>query len=122
MKMAYQLTLFNWGSFPAPHFIIRGIPSPLRPPFRHSGEGRNPEGGGVRRPDDEKTARRITIFILLCGLHKPMVIPSKAGIQKGWGAAKRPDDQKDARRTAIFILLCGLRKATVITGKAPAGA
>ena len=25
-------------------FAIRGIPSPIRPPIRHSGEGRNPEG------------------------------------------------------------------------------
>ena len=27
-------------------FAIRGIPSPIRPPIRHSGEGRNPEGWG----------------------------------------------------------------------------
>ena len=26
--------------------VIRGIPSPIRPPIRHSGEGRNPEGSG----------------------------------------------------------------------------
>ncbi len=26
-----------------------------------------------------------TIFILLCGLHKAMVIPAKAGIQEGRG-------------------------------------
>ncbi len=28
-------------------FAIRGIPSPIRPPIRHSGEGRNPEGEGI---------------------------------------------------------------------------
>ena len=28
---------------------------------------------------------RPTIFILLCGLQKPMVIPAKAGIQEGRG-------------------------------------
>ncbi len=27
-------------------FAIRGIPSPIRPHIRHSGEGRNPEGWG----------------------------------------------------------------------------
>ena len=27
-------------------FAIRGIPSSIRPPNRHSGEGRNPEGWG----------------------------------------------------------------------------
>ena len=27
-------------------FAIRGIPSSIRPPIRHSGEGRNPEGWG----------------------------------------------------------------------------
>ena len=27
-------------------FVIRGIPSSIRPPIRHSGEGRNPEGRG----------------------------------------------------------------------------
>ncbi len=27
-------------------FAIRGIPSPIRYPIRHSGEGRNPEGWG----------------------------------------------------------------------------
>ncbi len=27
-------------------FAIRGIPSPIRPLIRHSGEGRNPEGKG----------------------------------------------------------------------------
>ena len=38
-------------------FAIRGIPSPIRPPIRHSGEGRNPEGwGGVRPPDDGKNS------------------------------------------------------------------
>ena len=33
-------------------FAIRGIPSSIRPPIRHSGEGRNP--GGVRLPDGGK--------------------------------------------------------------------
>ncbi len=27
-------------------FAIRGVPSSIRPPNRHSGEGRNPEGEG----------------------------------------------------------------------------
>ena len=27
-------------------FAIRGMPSPTRPPIRHSGESRNPEGRG----------------------------------------------------------------------------
>ena len=36
-------------------FAIRGIPSSIRPPIRHSGEGRNPGGvGGVRPPDGGK--------------------------------------------------------------------
>ena len=93
MKKTYQLTLSNWESFAAPHFVIRDIPSSFRPPIRHSGEGRNPEGwGGVRRPNDEETARRITIFILLCALRKSMVIPAKSlprtpipgGNPEGW--------------------------------------
>ena len=33
----------------------------------------------------KKTALRITILILLCGLRMAMVIPAKAGIQKGRG-------------------------------------
>ena len=28
---------FNWGSVPAPHFVIRGIPLSLQPPIHHSG-------------------------------------------------------------------------------------
>ena len=37
----------------------------------------------------EKTARRPMIFILLCGLHKPIVIPAKAGIQVRGGRRTR---------------------------------
>ena len=63
-------------------FAIRGIPSSIRPPNRHSGEGRNPEGVGRGKATRrwKKLARR-PIFILLCGLRKAMVIPAKAGIQ-----------------------------------------
>ena len=47
-------------------------------PVPRSGAGIQKRWGGVRRPDDQKTGRRITIFILLCGFHKPMVIPAKS--------------------------------------------
>ena len=58
--------------------IIRGIPSPIRPPIRHSGEGRNPEGVGRGKTTRrwKKPARPPTIFILLCGLRKARVIPA----------------------------------------------
>ena len=76
-------------------FAIRGIPSSIRPPIRHSGEGRNP--GGVGRG---KTTRRWTkpthrpTFILLCGLRKAMAIPAIKSMPRtpirgrnpeGWG-------------------------------------
>ena len=38
-------------------FAIRGIPSPIRPPIRHSGEGRNPEGWGEGNVARSKTSR-----------------------------------------------------------------
>ena len=39
-------------------FAIRGIPSPIRPPIRHSGEGRNPEGkGGTNHTQTPPTTR-----------------------------------------------------------------
>ena len=66
-------------------FAIRGIPSPIRPPVRHSGEGRNPEGVGRGKATRRwKKLTRRPIFILLCGPRKAMVIPAKAGIQRAW--------------------------------------
>ena len=38
-------------------FAIRGIPSSIRPPIRHSGEGRNPEGWGEGMVARSKTSR-----------------------------------------------------------------
>ena len=44
-------------------FAIRRIPSPIRPPIRHSGEGRNPEGrGGGDCSAAEGYARRVEDF------------------------------------------------------------
>ena len=58
-------------------FAIRGIPSPIRPPNRHSGEGRNPEGVGRGKTTRRwKKRTRHPIFILSCGLRKAMVIPA----------------------------------------------
>ena len=57
MKMTFQLTLFNGGSFPTPHFVVRGILLPLRSPIRHSGEDRNPEGRGLGNVVRSKTTR-----------------------------------------------------------------
>ena len=63
-------------------FAIRGIPSSIRPPNRHSGEGRNPEGVGRGKATRRwKKLTRRPIFSLLCGLRKAMVIPAFAGIQ-----------------------------------------
>ena len=72
-------------------FAIRGIPSPIRPPIRHSGEGRNPEGVGRGKTTRrwKKPAQRTTIFILLCGLRKAMMIPANAGIQGRGGRRTR---------------------------------
>ena len=64
-------------------FAIRGIPSSIRPPIRHSGEGRNPEGVGRGKATRRwKKLTRRPIFILLCGLRKAMVISAKAGIHR----------------------------------------
>ncbi len=65
-------------SFASRHpFAIRGIPSPIRPPIRHSGEGRNPEGVGRGKTTRRwKKRTRHPIFILSCGLRKAMVIPA----------------------------------------------
>ena len=58
-------------------FAIRGIPSPFRPPIRHSGEGRNPEGVGRGKTTRRwRKPARHPIFILLCGLREAMVIPA----------------------------------------------
>ena len=81
-------------------FAIRGIPSPIRPPIRHSGGGRNPEGVGRGKATNRwKKLNRTTIFILLCGLRKAMVIPAKAGIQRG-GDGKCSAVEDYARRAA----------------------
>ena len=62
-------------------FAIRGIPSSIRPPNRHSGEGRNPEEVGRGKTARRwKKPTRHPIFIILCGLRKTMVIPAKARI------------------------------------------
>ncbi len=52
-------------------FAIRGIPSSIRPPIRHSGEGRNPGGVGRGKTTGrwKKPTHRPT-FILLFGLRK----------------------------------------------------
>ena len=58
-------------------FAIRGIPSSIRPPIRHSGEGRNP--GGVGRGKTTRRWKKPThrpTFILLFGLRKAMAIPA----------------------------------------------
>ena len=79
-------------------FAIRGIPSSIRPPIRHSGEepAPNPDTGPESRgcgegvvalglvPSSGRTARSrklhhpasVTIFILLCGLRKATVTPA----------------------------------------------
>ena len=65
-------------------FAIRDFPSSIRPLIRHSSESWHPEGwGGVRRSDDEKTARRITIFIPLCDLAKSI----GHSVGTGWATA-----------------------------------
>ena len=79
-------------------FAIRGIPSPIRPPIRHSGEGRNPEGVGRGKTTRRwKKPARHPIFILLCGLREAMVIPAIKSMPRtpirGWnpgGAAGAP--------------------------------
>ncbi len=52
-------------------FAIRGIPSPIRPPVRHSGEGRNPEGVG--RGKATRRWKKPTCH-LLSGLRKALAI------------------------------------------------
>ena len=95
-------------------FAIRGIPSPIRPPIRHSGEGRNPEavGRGKATRRWKKLTRR-SIFILLCGPRKAMVIPAigsmpvpryGAGIQRGRVAPTTPKHFQ--RPSLIFIPWC----------------
>ena len=70
-------------------FAIRGIPSSIRPPNRHSGEGRNPEGVGSDKTTRRwKKPARQSIFMLLCGLRKAMVIPAcyvQLGVPIAWG-------------------------------------
>ena len=66
-------------------FAIRGIPSSIRPPNRHSGDRRH-----APYPD------------------------TGAGIQKGWGGVRPTRRWKKPTRHPIFILLCGLRRAMVI--------
>ncbi len=76
-------------------FAIRGIPSSIRPPIRHSAEGRNP--GGVGRGKTTRRWKKPThrpTFILLCGLRKAMAIPAIKSMPRtpirgrnpeGWG-------------------------------------
>ena len=52
-------------------FAIRGIPSPIRTPVRHSGEGRNPEGVG--RGKATRRWKKPTCH-LLSGLRKALAI------------------------------------------------
>ena len=73
-------------------FAIRGIPLSIRPPIRHSGEGRNPEGWGEgivaldlvppltahRKFARVCATRRRAIFVLSCGLRKAIVIPANS--------------------------------------------
>ena len=79
MKITYQLTFSNWGSFPAPHFVIRGIPSSIRPPIRHSGEGRNPEGVGRGKTNDGKNSRAVPFSSSYAAFARPWSRISKRG-------------------------------------------
>ena len=55
-----------------------------RPSFRHSSESWNPEGVGRGKTTRRwKKPARHPIFLLLCGLRKAMVLPAKAGSQRG---------------------------------------
>ena len=72
--------------------VIRGIPSSIRPPIRHSGEGRNP--GGVGRGKTTRRWKKPThrpIFIPLCGLRKAIGV---SGDQKH---APYPDTGPESR-------------------------
>ena len=83
-------------------FATRDIPWSIRPPIRHSGEGRTPEGVGRGKATRRwKKPARHPIFILLCGLRKAMVIPAKAGIQRGRVAPTTPNDFQRPRLILI---------------------
>ncbi len=47
-------------------FAIRGIPSSIRPPIRHSGEGRNPEGKGGTNHTQTLPMTRSHFHTLVC--------------------------------------------------------
>ena len=59
-------------------FAIRGIPSSIRPPIRHSGEGRNPEGVGRGETTRRwtKPPGAVPFSSSYCGLRKATVIPA----------------------------------------------
>ena len=75
--------------------VIHGIPSSFRRRPESRGVGRGDCSAGacpsLGRAARSRTllARRTTIFILLCGLRKAMVIPAEAGIQ-GEGNGNQP--------------------------------
>ena len=79
-------------------FAIRGIPSSIRPPIRHSGEGRNPEGVGRGKATRRwKKLTRRPIFILLCGLRKAMVIPAIGSMPRTPIRGRNPETRAERR-------------------------
>ena len=72
--------------------VIRGIPSSIRPPNRHSGEGRNP--GGVGRG---KTTRRWKKTDPSPHFHPPMRASQGHGDSRGRRPAPNPDTGRDSR-------------------------
>ena len=112
-------------------FAIRGIPSSIRPPIRHSGEGRNPEGwgdGNVARgacppPTADRGSTGGAIFILLRGLANAMVIPAKArpGLRYGSGIQGRRGRRDRSRnpKTLRIMQRWGLSQAHGAPGSRP---
>ncbi len=89
-------------------FAIRGIPSSIRPPIRHSGEGRNPEGAGKGKTTRRwKKLTRRPIFILrptgACGLGKK----SQEASDRGRHAAYPDTWPGSMRERFLFLSLDG---------------
>ena len=82
--------------------VIRGIPSPIRPPIRHSGEGRNPEGVGRGKATRRwKKLTRRPIFILLCGPRKAMVIPAIKSMSRTSIRGRNPEGVRQHHRQPL---------------------
>ena len=72
-------------------FAIRGIRSPIRPPNRHSGEGRNPEGWG------EGIVARGLVPRLVPTTPANPIIPAFAAIQERHGRRNSPGNSNPSQ-------------------------